>query len=218
MIPVVMSKTLTAADDDAISLSQSPGAAGNLTITGAAATGGVATLDAYRRVIITSAGNDSGRTFTVYGTTHSAQATSEAVTGANVGAAATTKDFLTITRVAVDAATAGAVKVGTNTTGSTRWVNPSWHVAPFQLELDGSVSGTVTYGFEYTMSDYYTPTPGTGAPPNSVVVRSTAVAGATGNASLTLQGPVRGWRMTVTAGTGTATVQGIQAGIGSAAA
>lgn len=215
MIPVILTKALTAADDDNISLSQTPLAGGNLTITGAAASGGVATLDTERRVIVTSAGNESARTFTIYGTTFSGQATSEAVTGANVGIVATNTNFLTVTRVAVDAATAGAVKVGTNTTGSTRWINPSWHVAPFSLELDASVSGTVTYQLEYTLSDYYTPTPGTGAPPSGVVVRSTAVAGATGNSSLALAAPIRGWRVTVTSGTGTVTVESIQAGIGS---
>ena len=54
-----------ALDADSISQSQTPSGAGNLTINGAKASGGVATFDSARQVTITSAGNDSARTFTV---------------------------------------------------------------------------------------------------------------------------------------------------------
>lgn len=217
-VPVVINKVLTAASANAIALSQTPGAAGNLTINGASASGGVATLDTLRRVIITSVGNDSARTFTVYGTGQSGQTIQESVTGGNATAVSTVNDFLTVTRVAVDAATAGAVTVGTNTVGSTRWVNPTWHIAPTLLQVETSLTGAVTYNLEYTLSDYYTPTPGTGAPPTPVIVRSTPIVGATTGMSYTFTFPIRGWRLTVTAGTGTLVAESVQAGIGSEAA
>lgn len=99
-------------DDDGVAASQSPGAAGNLTIAGALASGGVATIAAAQIITITSGGNDSAKTFTVYGTDADGTSISEAVTGANAGAAVTTKYFKTVTRVAIDAASAGTVKVG----------------------------------------------------------------------------------------------------------
>ena len=54
--------TLTAADDNGISTSQTPSGAGNLTITGALAAAGVATLDIARRVAVYSGSNISTRT------------------------------------------------------------------------------------------------------------------------------------------------------------
>ena len=104
-----------ALDADSISQSQTPSGAGNLTINGAKASGGVATFDSARQVTITSAGNDSARTFTVTGTDVNGFSISEAVTGANASAATSTKHFKTVTQIAVDDATAGAVTAGMNT-------------------------------------------------------------------------------------------------------
>lgn len=101
-----------AADADGISTSQTPGAAGNLTITGALASGGVATLGYGRKVTITSAGNDSGRTFTVTGTDENGNAQTESITGPNIGTSTGTKNFLTVTQIAIDAAAAGAITAG----------------------------------------------------------------------------------------------------------
>jgi hypothetical protein len=213
MNPVVITKALTAASANAIALSQTPGAAGNLTINGASASGGVATLDTTRRVIITSAGNDTGRTFTVYGTSHSNNPYSEAVTGASGAAATTVGDFITVTRVSVDAATAGAVTVGTSSIGSTPWRNPSISLTPFALDIECSVTGSATYSLEYTLSDYFSPASWYHGPADTVRVRPTAVTGAAGASSLTLTNPVRGWRVTILTGTGTVTTEAVQAGI-----
>lgn len=214
-----MSKTLSvAASANGIALSQTPLAGGDLTINGAQATSGVASLTDQRRVIITSAGNDSGRTFTIYGTRTGGQVISEAVTGANIGAAQSVYDYNTVTRITVDAATAGAITVGTNGVGSTPWKMPNIHIAPFSMDIETLVgSGTATYNIETTMDDFFTPSTWAGGPLVATPrVRSTAVTGNSANASLTLSTPVRGWRVTITAGTGTVTAQAIQAGIGSA--
>lgn len=104
-----------AADPDGVAASQTPTEAGDLTINGAKASGGVATFGAARQVTITSAGNDAGRTFTVTGTDVNGDALTEAVTGANADTATSTKHFKTVTQIAVDAATAGAVTAGMNT-------------------------------------------------------------------------------------------------------
>jgi len=104
-----------ALDADSISQSQTPSGAGNLTINGAKASGGVATFNSARQVTITSAGDDQARTFTITGTDVNGFTFTEAVTGADTAAATSTKHFKTVTQIAVDDATAGAVTAGMNT-------------------------------------------------------------------------------------------------------
>lgn len=104
-----------ALDADSISQSQTPSGAGNLTINGAKASGGVATFNSARQVTITSAGDDQARTFTITGTDVNGFTFTEAVTGADTAAATSTKHFKTVTQIAVDDATADAVTAGMNT-------------------------------------------------------------------------------------------------------
>lgn len=66
-------------------------------------------LDTPRCVTLTSAGNISGVTFTIYGYDQYGQAMSFAIAGPNANTVATTKAFKTVTRVAAGGA------VGTNT-------------------------------------------------------------------------------------------------------
>src|ERR1700691_2559563 len=68
---------LASASANNIALSQTPGAAGALTLNGSTVTGAVATLDNPRRVLITTA--DTTHTFTVTGTTPTGATISEVV-------------------------------------------------------------------------------------------------------------------------------------------
>lgn len=149
---------LDAADDNGIALSQTTAGAANLTINGALASGGVATLDNPRQVIVTSGGNDTGVTFTIYGTTYGGHTVSESITGASGGAAATKTDFLTVTRVAASSATSGSgVIVGTNGVAGSRWVRlDSW--ADSNTAIQCNASGTVNYTVQVTMDDPNSPT------------------------------------------------------------
>jgi VCBS repeat-containing protein len=104
-----------ALDADSISQSQTPSGAGNLTINGAKASGGVATFNSARQVTITSAGDDQARTFIITGTDVNGFTITEAVTGVDTAAATSTKHFKTVTQIAVDDATDGAVTAGMNT-------------------------------------------------------------------------------------------------------
>lgn len=178
--PINTTVTLAAADDDGIALSQSPGAAGALTLNGAFVSGGVATLDAARRVIITSGGNDSAKTFTVVGTGGAwlgDRIITETISGANIGAAQTTQDFLTITSVTISAASAGTVKVGTNGVGSGAWVVWSNYPSDFQVGYAGWVlSGSPTWEIEFTMDDPF----GTWLPSNISFPRPITYAPTTG--------------------------------------
>lgn len=149
---------LDAADDNGIALSQTTAGAADLTINGALATGGVATLDAPRQVIVTSGGNDTGVTFTIYGTTYGGQSVSESITGASGGASATQTDFLTVTRVYASAATSvSGVIVGTNAKAGSRWVRlDSWADAKSAIQCNAS--GTVNYTVQVAMDDPNSPT------------------------------------------------------------
>jgi hypothetical protein len=103
-----------ALDADGISTAASLGAAGNLTLGGALTSGGSATFDSGRIITILSAGDDSGRTFTVTGTDVNGDAQTEEITGANAGTATGSKHFKTVTQIAIDAASAGNVSAGIN--------------------------------------------------------------------------------------------------------
>jgi hypothetical protein len=109
---------LAAADPNGICTTQTPGGAVDLTINGALQSGGVATLVPARNVTITSGGSsETGKTFTVTGTATDGTAVTEAIAGPGGSATvSTTALFETVTQVAVDGATSGAVTVGSGTT------------------------------------------------------------------------------------------------------
>lgn len=205
--PVVATITLPAASDTGIALSQSPGAAGNLTLNGALVSGGVASLTsagAGRQVIITSAGNDSGRTFTIYGTDESGIPISEALTGANIGIATSAKYYRSARQIAVDAATAGAVKAGTNGVGVTRWVNYNIHAQPFNVVNSIDITGTVNFDLQYT----YDPLDNI-----TKIWTDAVVAAVTADAQATYSFPITGSRILLNSGSGSVVMTAIQAGI-----
>jgi hypothetical protein len=150
--PLYFSKTLIAAVTNAIALSQTPAGAGNLTINGGSATGGIATLDTSRQVLFTFAGNETGHNLTVYGTGEGGVSLQETVAG-TASTAATTQSFKTITRIAISAAAAGAIQVGTNGVGNSAWHIVNWHVAPINLSLACIVTGTINYTIQHTYDD-----------------------------------------------------------------
>lgn len=153
---------LAAAAANNVALSQTPLTAGNLTLNGALVVGGVAVLDQPRRIIITSAGNDSAITFTAYGTDFSGQALQASVRGANIGAADFGVSFSTVTRIAVSAATAAAITAGTNTIADSRPIQlDRFGFAPTSLQI--IVTGTVSYTVQSTLDDVNGPS-GFGVP------------------------------------------------------
>lgn len=104
--------TPAVADADGIATAQAVAGAGNLTLDGAVASGGVATLTPARNVTILSAGDDSGITFTVTGTDFFGETLVETITGANAGTASGAKAFATVTQIAASGAAAGNVSAG----------------------------------------------------------------------------------------------------------
>lgn len=105
VVPVALSATAVAA-------AQAVAAAGNLTINGATASGGVATLDVPRCVSIVSTGADTTQTATVYGTDAYGIPMTETITFNSTTTVSGQKAFKTVTRVAISAALAGNASVG----------------------------------------------------------------------------------------------------------
>jgi hypothetical protein len=101
-------------DADGIAAAQAVAGAGNLTLAGALTSGGTWTASdgLARKITITSAGDDSGDTFTITGTDAEGRAQTEVVTGANTSTAMSTKYFKTVTSIADSGAAAGNVSAG----------------------------------------------------------------------------------------------------------
>lgn len=145
-----------AADPDGISVSSTPAAGGiqDLAIDGAFASGGVATLDTPRQVGITSAADETGRTFLIKGADRKGNQIIEAITGANIGVASTVRAFKTVTSIQVDDDTAGAVEAGTITVVSTDWFPMDIIRNPVNVGLGLIVGGaTADMTVELTLSN-----------------------------------------------------------------
>lgn len=217
---------LATAVSNNIALSQTPTGAGALTLNGSTVTAGVATLDVARRVLITSGGADTARKFTVVGGNRNGNTISEVVTGVTSGTpVGTVQDFLTVKSITVDAATAGAITVGTSATGSTEWIVLNPYIASWDATFAVQAAAGVTYTVEVTLDDpnaglnsglvgqeQWSVAPGSNAPPVPYN-GPTAVTGATGNQIAAQLNPVWATRLTITAGTGLATVQVLQSGL-----
>ena len=218
MRPVVISKVLAASSANKISLSQSLAGAGNLLINGAAASGGVATLDTARRVLITDGGNNSAITYTITGTNSYGNLFVETVAGTNGSTVATKSDFLTVTKIAASGAVIAGTTVGTNGVGSTPWVSISPHFPTVEATISCEVTGTVNYTVEYTYQDVnYSPTStfGLGGPDFVVptVWPDSLVTGLTISAVAVMNDPVWAARATINSGSGTLKTTFLQGGL-----
>lgn len=158
-IPLQVSLAYTAASATAVSALQSPGA-GAILINGGLASGGVATLDAARRILFTSGTSDTGITFTVVGTNAAGKPLTETITG-GAATASTTQDFKTVTSITHTGSVAGTLTVGTSGVGSSPWLFLNYHTTPVNIGFGVVVSGTINYSVEYTMDDPNAPYTGT---------------------------------------------------------
>lgn len=199
--PISLSLTVAAGSTNGIALSQSLGAAGALTLNGASVSGGTATLSPARRVLMTSAADDSDITWTVVGTNRFGQTQTETFVGGASAAVASTQDFLTVTSITGSAATSGNVTAGTNSTASTQWVPWDTNQTDVQISFFGDItSGSPTWQVDFTPDDVY----GLWLPssiPFPRAVTPAATSGFTSDASGVLNdsiSPVRATRLTLT--------------------
>jgi len=111
---------VAATDADGISTTASISGASALTINGALTSGGSYTSgdNIGQIVTITSAGDDSGITFTVVGTNAVGDAQTEVVTGADTTVASSSGYFNTVASITTSASSAAAVTAGVTGTGT----------------------------------------------------------------------------------------------------
>lgn len=129
-------------------ITASGAAAGNVSV----GVNGTVTLDKPRHVLITSAGDDSGITFTLTGTDWNNQPISQAVTGGNATTAETTLDFATVTSIVSSGSTASTVTVGTNGIADSRPIFlDTFGFAPVTFQV--TVSGTVNYTIKQSLDN-----------------------------------------------------------------
>jgi hypothetical protein len=131
-----------------IAASQTPGAAGNLTLSGALVTGGVAVLPTPQRILITT--TDTTTVFTITGTSPTGTLVTETVVGTG-SSVSSQLDYATVTSIRVNQATTAAVTVGTNGVASA-WVRlDEW--ANSYTTIACEVTGTVNYTIQGSMDD-----------------------------------------------------------------
>lgn len=146
---------LAAASANAIATSQTPTSGTALTINGALAANGVATLDKPRQVLLTFGNEGADRTMTVTGTTWGGQpATEILVVPSGAGATvATVLDYATVTQLMpAGGGWTAAVTVGTNALAGSSWVRLDEWAMP-QTTIQCKVNGTVDYTVQQTLDD-----------------------------------------------------------------
>ena len=209
MRPKTLTMQLDTADADGIAQSQTPSGAGNLTLNGALVSGGVATLDAPRRILVTTVSNESAKTLTFTGTDRRGYALTETMTGPNATTGYTNADFATVTQVAVSAAFTGAVTVGTNGIGSSQVYVPDRYKNPINIGLGIDVTGTVDCTVQHTFDDVFA---STFTPAGATWHSHDALAAQTADVDGNYAFSPTGIRLLINSGIGTAALTIVQAG------
>lgn len=227
--PASVSETVTGANTDVVATATLFSTVTSVTISGAAAAAvtvghsGLATQDVARRILFTSAGDDSGVVFSLYGTDWAGNAISEDVTGSNASTASSVLDYLTVTRVVTDGATGGALTIGTSGVAGSAWVSFDDY-AGGEIAIQATVSGTVSGKVQQTLDDPNRPSNQT-APLVPSVARdavtwvshpATDLATITATAQGNYAYPPRYARVQLDSGTGTITATFRQMGGGTA--
>ena len=168
------------------------------------------TLDTFRRIIITSAGDDHTKTFKIVGLNSSGMSVTETLAGATAGnAAQSLYDYSVITSITPSANTAGNVQVGTNGVASTRPIYlDKWGPAQVALQID--VTGTVNATVQQTL-DSLNPTSNF-LTANWVNHPDSNLVGLTGTCQGNYAYAPMWVRLVLNSGTGSATLKVLQAG------
>lgn len=145
---------LAAASATNIATSQTPTT--SVTLNGSTVTGGVATLDTPRRILITNGASEASNVFTITGTGLNGTAQVEALNGA-ASAFYSNLDFLTVSSITLKVAASGTITVGTNGIASSQWVRLDDY-APGLTSIQCTASGTVNYTIQSTLQDPNSPT------------------------------------------------------------
>ena len=215
----VVTKALVAAVSNGIAHSQSLAAAGPLVLVS-----NPVVLDSQRRVILTSAADDSALTWTVIGTDDNGNLIKDSFLGANTPTVVQSNiDFKTVISISSDRATAGAVIAGTNGVGSSPWQLFSDTIATPNLSINyqlisGSQNATVEYTYDGILPDPTTPKSAIALGPNSPnpqVIPHPVLQAMAASKDGIINWAITGWRLTINSGTGVGQMTSRQAGLAS---
>jgi hypothetical protein len=209
---------LAAASANNIALSQTPGAAGPLTLNGSLVVNGVAVMDNPRRVLITT--TDTTHSFTITGTSASGTTQSEVVTNSGTSVQSAL-DYKTVNSIVISGAASAAVTAGTSGVASTPWMRMDEWANP-QISIQCDVNGTVNYTIQSTLDDPNSPTnPVAPSAVNWVNSPDANAVAATANIQTSYGGFAVGYgslsptfiRVTLNSGAGSVTATVIQSGV-----
>jgi hypothetical protein len=197
-------KALTASNAAAICASQTPGAAGAMTLTATPVV-----LDTQRRVLVSCAGNNLAVAFAITGTKNNGIAVGEVLAGTNGGTTESIFDYKTVSSVVISAASTGAVTVGTSAKGSTDWINVESRKEIFSMSVALTLTGAATFSIETTNSHYLASPL---FPTSTINVVPSTVTAAVASTVWAPSAIVHAWRLTITAGTGSVAADAVTAG------
>jgi hypothetical protein len=215
MDPIVLTKAIVAASANNIALTQTPVSGTPLTLSGT--TAGV--LDTQRRVLLTFGSEAANRTLVLTGTNDAGAVITEtlAIPSGAGATVASVQDFKTVTQaMPLGSGWTAAVTLGTNGVGSSPWFVPNFHITPFSMEFQATLTGTANFSIELTETSPLVPIYPLGvanAQPIPTVFSPTGFTALSATAAATLTFPVQGWRLTINSGSGSVALAATQAGI-----
>ncbi len=147
---------IQATDTDGIVASQVL-AAGALTIGGAFASGGVATMSAAQIVSFTVTNDQTGCNFLITGTNANGNPMTETVAGTNGSVSSSTRYFKTVSSIVASGTITGAstVRVGTTSTDGavSATLSPNWRSIGFKASVAVTIGTSATYTVQHTFDD-----------------------------------------------------------------
>ncbi len=193
----VLSVGVQAASINNISLSQSKLGAGNLLLNGS--TAGI--LNYASQVKLIFAGDESGHNFTITGTNADGSSISEVIAGTTAGTVTSVNNYLTVTQIAVSAATTSTLTVGTNAVGNSATFIADKFINPAIISVDLAVTGTINFSVQVSGKDL---SPAWDVASGSVTWQAPSAGLTSQSASLfgTIQGPITMLRILQNSGTG----------------
>jgi hypothetical protein len=173
--------------------------------------------------LVTFGNEASARTIVIAGTNADGNPIQEtlAIPSGGGATAATVQDFATLTSILpLGGGWTAAATVGTDTVASSPWkLTNAQNQAVSEISISGVVSGTISWGIEYTYNnpnnnsnvigsqvlgnDPIAPTPWTLA----------ALTAQIGNADAAIDNPIAAWRAVILSGSGSVTITAIEGGI-----
>jgi hypothetical protein len=119
---------------------------------------GIATLDTTRRILLTFAGDGTGKNYTIVGTNGPGDTITEVIAGVNTTTVPSVLDYKTIISVTASASLASNLSIGTTTVGGSVWARLDNEWALPNLSVQAIVSGTINYTVQMSYDDPNSPT------------------------------------------------------------